>query len=296
MLDDRHYMRPDGRSGSAWVSSVPLTIWLMISLVIAFALQQVDIVYLHGQYLDDLMLSGQGLAHGYVWQLLTFQFLHSGLLHLFFNLLGLWFLGRYVEDRLGKFNFLKLYFGSGIVGGLFFGLLAWIFPNHFGVALGASAGISGLLAAFATLEPEGIIMASFVFPIRAKYLLYIYGCISLFFTIVPSQQVAYAAHLGGMAFGVAYIRWGLNSNRSWAEWNPLRRKLRREQMIRAATISPAKLRRRPKLNETQELGSDEFISKQVDPILDKISAHGIQSLTDRERQILQAARAKMAKR
>ena len=139
-------------------------------------------------------------------------------------------------------------------------------------------------------------MFSFLFPIRAKYLLYIYGAISLFFTIVPSQQIAYAAHLGGMAFGVAFVRWGMNSNRSWSEWNPLRRKLRREQMIRAATINPARIRRRPKLNETQDLGSDEFISKQVDPILDKISAHGIQSLTDRERQILQAARAKMAKR
>ena len=46
----------------------------------------------------------------------------------------------------------------------------------------------------------------------------------------------------------------------------------------------------------QELPSEEFISKEVDPILDKISAHGIQSLTDRERQILQAARAKMSKR
>ena len=45
-----------------------------------------------------------------------------------------------------------------------------------------------------------------------------------------------------------------------------------------------------------DLPSEEFISKEVDPILDKISAHGIQSLTERERKILEAARAKMAKR
>lgn len=296
MLDDRHYMRPDGRPGASWVLSLPLTIWLMISLVVAFALQQIDIVYLHGRYMEDLMLSAQGLAHGQVWQLVTFQFLHYGFMHLFFNLIGLWFFGRYVEDRLGKINFLKLYFGSGIFGGLVYALLAWLFPNHFGYALGASAGVTGLIAAFSTLEPDGIILAYFLIPIRAKYLLYITAGISLFFTIVPSDGVAHAAHLGGLAFGVAYIRWGMNSTRNWSEWNPLRRKLRREQMIRAATISPAKLRRRPKVLEADELPSEEFISKQVDPILDKISAHGIQSLTDRERQVLQAARAKMAKR
>ena len=109
MLDDRHYMRPDGRHGSSWVSTLPLTIWLMISLVVAFAVQQIDIVYLHGQYIDDLALTRECLTRGYVWQLLTFQFLHYDLLHLIFNLIGLWFFGRFVEERLGRFNLFKLY-------------------------------------------------------------------------------------------------------------------------------------------------------------------------------------------
>src|SRR5581483_4849054 len=99
------------------------------------------------------------------------------------------FFGRFVEERLGKFNLLKLYFGSGVAGGLLFAILAWMFPNHFGYALGASAGVSGLLAAFATLEPEGTILFNFLFPIRAKYLLYIAAAIDLFFTIVPSDGV-----------------------------------------------------------------------------------------------------------
>jgi membrane associated rhomboid family serine protease len=293
MLDDRHYMRPDGTPGR-W-RSFSITIWLMIVLVIAFAAQQIDIVYFGGRYLDDLVLSSASLTRGHVWQLLTFQFLHANGMHLFFNLVGLWFFARFMEARLGRGRFLALYFGSGVAGGLFFAILASIFPFHFGMALGASAGISGAFAAYTIMEPEGVILAYFLVPVRAKYLLYVYVAISLFFTIVPSSGVAYAAHLGGMAFGVAYVRWGLNPWRL-AEWNPLRRKLRREEMIRAATISPGKLRRRARLQDTQELPSQEFISKQVDPILDKISAHGIQSLTDRERQILQAARAKMAKR
>ena len=49
-------------------------------------------------------------------------------------------------------------------------------------------------------------------------------------------------------------------------------------------------------SEEEELPPTEFISKEVDPILDKISAHGIHSLTPRERQILEEARAKMRKR
>jgi hypothetical protein len=136
-------------------------------------------------------------------------------------------------------------------------------------------------------------------PLRAKYLLYIEGAIALFFTLVPSDpSIAHAAHLGGILFGVAYVRWGLNLSQSWAEWRPLQRKMRSERMIKAATVKPSlsKLRRRPNPEDAQDLPSEEFISKQVDPILEKISAHGIQSLTEQERAILQAARAKMSKR
>jgi predicted DNA binding protein len=69
-------------------------------------------------------------------------------------------------------------------------------------------------------------------------------------------------------------------------------------MIKAATVRAphSKFRRRPQIEYSQDLPSEEFISKEVDPILDKISAHGIQSLTPRERDILQAARARMSKR
>jgi len=115
--------------------------------------------------------------------------------------------------------------------------------------------------------------------------------------IYPTDHVAYAAHLGGILFALAYMRWGLNFSHTLAEWNPLQRRLRRERMIKAATVKPiSALRRRPRPDVATDLPSDEFISKEVDPILDKISAHGIQSLTDRERAILQAARNKMSKR
>ena len=279
---------------------MPASILLIISLIVAFALQEINAVYIHFPVGDYLVLSNEGLRHGYVWQLLTFQFLHAGFLHLFFNLIGVWFFGRFVEERLGKGHFLKLYFLSGVAGGLLQSLLGWVFPYHFGAGVvGASAGVCGLIAAFSIIEPDATIMAYFFIPIRAKYLLYIEGAIALFFTIVPADGVAHAAHLGGILFAVGYMRWGLNASRAWADWNPFHRKLRRERMVKAATVKPSplsKLRRRPRVEDAQEVPSAEFISQQVDPILDKISAHGIQSLTDSEREILQAARARMSKR
>lgn len=299
MLEDRDYMRSpaDGRPPLGLV--MPLTVMLMIVLVVAFALQQIDIVYFHFSINEYLALSTEGLRNGYVWQLLTFQFLHGGLLHLGFNLIALWCFGRYVEVRLGKPHFLMLYFLSGIAGGLLQALLGWVFPYHFGgPTVGASAGICGLLAAFSMLEPEGIILVSFLLPMRAKYLLYISLGIAGFFTIVPSDPlVAHAAHLGGMLFGMAYVRWMIKSNWQHSNWRPFQSRRRKLELVKAASLKPGKLRRsQPNPEEQPELPSEEFIATQVDPILDKISAHGIQSLTERERQILQAARNKMTKR
>ncbi len=162
--------------------------------------------------------------------------------------------------------------------------------------MGASAGVCGLLAAFATYDPEMVILVCFILPMRAKYLLYISFAVALFFTIVPTEPgIAHAAHLGGLIFGAAYVYHRTNKIRNLSEWNPLHRKLRREKMIKAATVKPLRLRRQAMLEEPREEIPAEFISREVDPILDKISAHGIQSLTERERQILQAARARMSR-
>src|SRR5258706_10301412 len=104
------------------------------------------------------------------------------------------------------------------------------------------------------MGPEGLIMAFFVLPIRAKYLLYISGGIALFFVIVPSAPgISHAAHLGGLLFGAAYIRRGIGFTQSLAEWNPLRRKSRRGEKKKAATNKLPKFGRPAKL-----VGNNEF--------------------------------------
>ena len=79
------------------------------------------------------------------------------------------------------------------------------------------------------------------------------------------------------------------------DWSRLRRPLPRRELVRTAAERQASWQR-PKKEESEELPPAEFISKEVDPILDKISAQGIQSLTPRERRILEAARERMGRR
>src|SRR4026209_2100340 len=128
MLEDRYYMRGDERS---WRFSATLV--LIISRTVIFALQQINIVYFRTFDFHRLFaLRADGLRAGWLWQLVTFQFLHVGPLHLIFNLLVVWFCGKAVEGRLGTANFLKIYFASGILGGILQSALLLTLPQYFG--------------------------------------------------------------------------------------------------------------------------------------------------------------------
>lgn len=303
MLDDRSYMRTDSRPNRWSMTVVLLAVNAVCYLVQHFAGSYTKFLY------DYFALSTEGLRHGFVWQLITFQFMHGGILHLLFNSIAIYFFGRAIEETLGPKTFLKLYFSSGVLGGLLQILGALLFPNHhFGHAVvGASAGGFGLIAAFATLFPERslTLLLFFIIPInmKAKFLLLgsailaIFGILDNAFADVSRSAVAHAAHLGGMLAGVAYIRWIVLSNRASIRWRPFGRAPSVRELVKANSAGRSSWRRTKTVAPpTEDLPSAEFISQEVDPILDKISAHGIHSLTDSERQVLDAARKKMAKR
>jgi membrane associated rhomboid family serine protease len=298
MLDDRPYMRSDyrpGRQPFRWSWSA--TNILIISLVIAFFVQNYHTAAFQDGVRRYFELTPDLFRRGYVWQLLTFQFLHAGPAHLIFNGVALWSFGRVVEDRLGQARFLTLYFLSGVTGGLLQAVAQLLAPDTFGTAtVGASAGIFGLITAFTLLEPDAMLLAFFLVPVRAKTLLYASIAAAVVLPFVPSARgMAHAAHLGGILFGILYIRHGMTLTRNWSYWNPLRRKSPQDRLTES-THRKIFATRRPDAPEVTDLPPQEFISQEVDPILDKISAHGIQSLTERERQILQAARNRMSKR
>jgi membrane associated rhomboid family serine protease len=293
MLEDRYYMR-----SSSFNPRRSVTMALLVANLVAFILQLTLVYYTRFPVFNYLALSVDGLKHGYVWQLITYQFLHGGWLHLLLNCWAIYVFGREVEETLGKGRFLALYFGSGVFGGLLQSLFGVLLGGRFAAeVVGASAGAFGLVAAFATLYPERplMLLLFFIIPVnmRAKFLLLFSGLAAVLGIAFPSDNIAHAAHLGGMLLGIGFIRYAIHWHWQWPSLTSLRGSSRRSAKAHPGG-APARIR--PRSASMDDLPPEEFLSREVDPILDKISASGIHSLTDRERRILEAARTKMAKR
>jgi len=284
-----------------------MTTILLLAVFACFIVQTIaQGIWPDGRVDEWFALSRQGFTHWRVYQLLTFQFMHGNLWHLFGNMIGLYFFGRAMEETLGRMGLLKLYLLSGTIGGLLFVALAFTFPHYFGSAVvGASAGVFGLIAAFATRTPDQPItlLIFFILPVtfKAKVLLLIEAGIALAGLLGPligftylTGNIAHAAHLGGMITGICYIRWSQSMPRTFEFWRPFARRNPppKRELVSAAPRRAGRSARPP----LEDLPPAEFISREVDPILEKISAQGIHSLTERERQVLEAARNKMAKR
>jgi len=229
-----------------------------------------------------LALSGAGLRSGFEWQVVTYMFLHGGVLHLLFNMLTLYFAGREVEAIAGRNHLLGIYFGGGVFGGIAQVMLS---PANMSL-LGASAGVCALLIAFTTIFPEMMLtlLLFFVIPVRvkAKYLAFGLVAISLLFSINGvwgsghggMNSVGHLAHLGGCLFGWIYVK-----------------QLGFGRPLGVQRFFEKGRERRERL---QRLTPEQFISEEIDPILDKISREGIHSLSRAERKILEAGRDKIA--
>jgi len=142
--------------------------------------------------------------HFFLWQFVTYMFLHGGFSHIFFNMFALWMFGVELERTWGTREFLKYYFLTGIAAGLSTALFSWgsIIPT-----IGASGAIYGILAAYALFFPDRYVYMYFLFPIKMKYLALILGALEFFSAYNQAQTgIAHAAHLGGMVVGFFYLR------------------------------------------------------------------------------------------
>ena len=297
MVEDRDYMRYSG-----YEPRVSVTMSLLVVNVIVFIAQLAGMNFFHRGEIEDtyFALSLQGLEHGYVWQLLTFQFMHANWMHLLFNSLALFFFGRAVEGAIGGRKFVTLYFSSGVIGGLLQTLFMFIVSAPADASVvGASAGVSGLVGAFALMnwmEPFTIILYFFPLTMRGRTLFWVSLALAIAGMLTPSSSIANGAHLGGLLAGFFYVRQIIQGRWHLPEWKLPQRKppMPRELAIKRAgkkqfwTSGP--------IPPQEDLSADEYLQKEVDPILDKISAKGIQSLTQREREILEKARSRMNKR
>lgn len=176
-------------------------------------------VFLLSLLFDSLILFF-GLVPGAVverfrlWQPVTYMFLHGNLVHILFNMLALWMFGTELERMWGTRFFLKYYFVTGI-GAAALTMAMSFLPfdiaarMYYGVTIGASGAIYGLLLAYGMYFPDRPIFVYAIFPIPAKYFVMIFGGIAFLSSISAADSgTAHAAHLGGLVVGYLYLKSG----------------------------------------------------------------------------------------
>jgi membrane associated rhomboid family serine protease len=239
----------------------PVVRSLLIATVVAYFLQRT----LPG--LAEAFLFVPGMIWRQPWTLVTYMFLHGSITHILFNMLGLFFFGPRVEARIGSRQFAILYFLSGISGAL----LSLIFSQA--PILGASAGVFGVMLGFAHFWPHEPIHIWGVIPVPARILVIITTVITLWsgFSGVGGG-VAHFAHLGGYVGAFLYLKWLDRSRTSFK---------------RKVTSAPAEVTRQVRGYQQIDRSRIHEVNRgEVDRILDKISAGGVESLTAQERLFL----------
>lgn len=251
------------------------------------------------------------------WQLLTFQFMHGGFWHIFFNMFAIWMFGMELEHEWGSRRFLLYYLLTGIGAGLVQLAIAS------GPTIGASGGVFGVLLAFGMMHPDRKIFIFPIFiPIKAKYFVMIYAGIELFLGVTGSSDgIAHLAHVGGAitgfllikygdqlgiykffntfiksfglrGSGVGYTQFGGNYNQGRSN-NPFGRSKPREEANRyqvtwekTSSDNDYSIRNNDSEDKSYIIDGEKITQETIDQILDKISASGYQNLTPREKLIL----------
>src|SRR5437868_1415943 len=205
------------RGRSMTLNFPPFTPWVKRIIIACAAIYFIQVVLeslapeIARYSLAYLALVPMLVVHGYIWQLVTYSFLHASLGDLLVNMLTLWMFGSQEEQDWGSKRFLEFYLFCVVGAGLV--TVAVGFTGLFGMrpevpTVGASGGIYGLLIAFGMLYGDReIFLFPFPLMIKAKYLVGIIIFVVIVTTFQPSKGgVANFAHLGGLLFGFLYIK------------------------------------------------------------------------------------------
>jgi membrane associated rhomboid family serine protease len=306
MLHDRDYMR--GRQSSNWLQwmwSDAVTLLVVVNVVV-FVLQ---VMVNDGRPFGWGILSMKALAEGRVWTLFTHMFLHEGVFHILGNALMIFFVGKALQSLLGTRNLLYVYFLSGLGGAVMemaMGMLAG--QNH--PMVGASACAFGLLMGLAVMLPQEKITAMiyFIIPLRMKLwnMAMLLMGVSVVLALLQlagvwDTNIAHFAHIGGGLTGWWFVRtlgYGgrpITYERLWHE-RQQREQSRELAGVRRKTREASSGKSSHELKLLDTPNTKDFIEREIDPILDKITAHGITSLTEEERRLLQQARNEIINR
>jgi membrane associated rhomboid family serine protease len=292
-LYDRDYYRESNpeRRGIRLRAPRSMTVTL---IVINVALYLIDVLFFNAPQIQDIL----GLSPGAIrkpwlwWQFLTYGFVHEepAPWHILFNMLQLGFLGGHVERLYGKWEFLRLYLAALVASSI-----GWLGGNallqyleHQPLAMqgliGASGAITAVVMLFVLNYPHVKMM---IFPIPIPIKAWVLGVLlilfNLFGTVRQGENVAYGAHLAGIAFAWLYFhqRWNLG------DW------ISRMGALPRRLMRPRLHVHRPDEEEDRERTS---LSAEVDRILEKIHRQGEGSLTREERRTLEQASREFQRR
>ncbi len=273
-LYDRDYTQADFQSQYRHASHprmsfpqpTPVFKWLLIVNIVVFLSGFLIpkfgafLLYSFSVWPKDLGTSMQ------IWRLITYQFLHGGLGHIFWNMFILFFFGPMLERLWGSRKFLTFYLVCGATGGIFYPILAHIGWLDVARLIGASGYILGMLAAAAILFPNMKVYVFGVFPLKMSILAIILAVMSILSLLRPDVSAnagGEAAHLGGMVAGALYV---------------ISEKWRQKFKMKVQTGIWQK-----KMVEHRDL------QLELDRILKKVHDHGLHSLTHKEKKILKQA-------
>ena len=293
-IHDREYYRGESPSGFELGGSRMMVTNLVILNVVVYILDKfitiggLPLVY-------SLAFRPQDLEHPWMWwRFLTAGFAHdpSGINHLLFNMIGLWFIGRDVELKYGSWEFLRFYLiaiiSSSVLGAVETRLtLPTDLPEQFWpYTMGASGAVTAVVMRVIFNFPRSTLLLWFL-PVPAwlagilivgMNLLGTHGVSMPGVTETAGPQIAFGVHLAGAAFAAAYFFLGLNFSR-FAGWFPFR------------TLTTWRSRPQLKVHSPEEQYQD--LDEECDRLLDKVRRDGMESLTPRERQKLEAYSRRM---
>ncbi|TGL64910.1 rhomboid family intramembrane serine protease [Leptospira sarikeiensis] len=222
-----------------------------------------------------------GLVIGkfFVWQLLSYSFIHTPSLWFLFEMLAFWMFGSALESHWGTRNFLR-YFMFCILGGGVASLLASLVGFSQGIVIGMSAVLYGLITAYALIWPNRELLFWGIFPIKAKYLAVIILVILVLAGLQSGSPIANG--LGGFAAGGLYFLYYT--------------KIKYRFGIKLPSFSFSRWRQKRKMVRWQEeMKTREQAKEEVDRILEKISKEGMNSLNKKEKKFLKEASSKYYK-
>lgn len=228
------------------------------------------------------------------WSIITYGFLHTGLFHLLFNMLMLFYLSRVAANIFRDKQVLNVYFLGIIAGGALYVGIANLWPTDFfgarGILVGASAGVSALLIFVAAYMPDSEIRLFNTFNVKWKHIAIFFVALDVIRLVSGLNQGGYIAHIGGYTLGYFYATQLVKGNDIGTGFerlmdrfmNLFKSKSNLKTVHRTNTKTSYTKSTRGTKSSSQPLDKQ----KQIDAILDKISKSGYDSLTAKEKEFL----------